>query len=264
MIISLENFGLDRNEKIIKIANLKPFFVYQEDKIKNVVDAIVSSGYRRIPILDKKKNLVGIVTTMDILNAFLRRENFNQSISSIMVKEVIFCFESESISDALQKMKISRRGGLPILNKKKNLVGIVTERDFLKNFLNFKLDYPVSEFMTKKPLVISNKVSIYDCLKSIVNSRYRRLPVMDGSSLVGIVTSADLLKYIHSHDFRFDDLNLPIDYVINKNPVSVQASETISEIIKKMVEKDVGGILVFEDKKLKGIITERDILERVV
>jgi len=58
--------------------------------------------------------------------------------------------KSDSIEFVLQKIKLSRRGGLPILKKRK-LVGMVSERDFVKYFDKVKFGKNVGEIMTKKP-----------------------------------------------------------------------------------------------------------------
>ncbi|MEM5802025.1 MAG: CBS domain-containing protein [Candidatus Aenigmatarchaeota archaeon] len=266
MSVNLEVSGLKREDKIIKIANLNPTFANENVSIKEVVKKIILSGHRRIPITNKKNELTGIVTTMDILDAFLRQQNFNESIKSIMIREVIFFRKDETLEQALQKLKISRRGGAPIVEdeNKKFLLGIANERDIVKHFINIPFNEKIEEVMTRKPLIISNKVSIYDCLKSIVNSHYRRLPVMDGKNLVGIVTSSDLINYILTHEYRYEDLHAPIDFLVKRSPITIKSDEDVSQALRLMVEKDVGGILVTDDNKnLVGIITERDILERI-
>jgi len=51
---------------------------------------------------------------------------------------------------------------------------------------------------------------------------------------------------------------------MRKNIYTVNAEVDISEAIAEMKQKNVGGLLVVKDKKLEGIITERDILEEIV
>jgi predicted transcriptional regulator len=261
MNIKIESSGLNRNDKIINIANLNPTKAYDNETIKEVVRKTILSQHRRIPIVNKKDELIGILTTMDILDAFLRQQNFNEDITSIMIREVIFCFDNDSIESCIKKMKISRRGGLPIINKKGILVGIVNERDVVRKFVNVNFNYKVEDVMTKKPLVISNKISIYDCLKSLVNSHYRRLPVVEKGKLIGIVTSSDMIRFIEDHNYRLEDLHAPVDYIMRKDVITISKDRDISDAIKLMVEKDVGGILVVDNSNLIGIITERDILE---
>jgi CBS domain-containing protein len=262
-MIELEKAGLRREDPITKIGNTNPVFAYEWQSIFSVVNMILEKQIRRIPILNNKNELVGIITTMDILDAFLRRQEFNASISSIMIRDVIVCEESDSIEFVLQKIKISRRGGLPILKKKK-LVGVVSERDFVKYFDKVVFGKKVSEIMTKNPLFVSSSVSILDGLKSIVNTHYRRLPVIEDKKLEGIITAIDLLNYIKENKFEFEALDEPISRIMKKDVYTINVDADISEAIIMMKLKNVGGLLVVKDKKLEGIITERNILEEIV
>jgi CBS domain-containing protein len=51
---------------------------------------------------------------------------------------------------------------------------------------------------------------------------------------------------------------------IRSPPVRVSPSDLVSEVMRKMLEENIGAVVVQEDETLSGIITEKDILERVV
>lgn len=264
MSVVLELAGIRRENKIITIANLNPVSCKSSEKILNAVDVIIRTGHRRLPIVSTKNTLEGIITITDLLDAFLRRQEFDENIETIMVREVIFCEESDTIDFVLKKIKLSRRGGFPIVDTNKKLVGIISERDFVKYFSNIPFDVKVGEIMSRKPLGITAEVSILDSLKTIVNAKYRRLPVLSHGKLVGIVTSIDLLKYIKNHDYRFEDLDEPVDLIMKKDVFTISKEADLSEAIRVMRAKDIGGILIVnEENKLEGIITERDILEEI-
>jgi len=261
--MELEKAGLNRESPITTIGNLTPVYIFEWQNIFSLIDLILEKQIRRIPIVNKKNELVGIITTMDILDAFLRRQEFSDAVSSIMIRDVIFCEESDSIGFVLQKIKLARRGGLPILKKKK-LVGVVSERDFVKYFDKVNFGKSVREIMTKKPFFIPPSISILDGLKSMVNTHYRRLPVVENKNLEGIVTAIDFLTYIKENKFEFEALDEPINKIMRKEVYTINEEADISEAIGEMKRKNVGGLLVVKDKKLEGIITERDILEEIV
>jgi len=264
MSASLEFAGLKRETKIITIANLNPATCETSDKIFDAIYTIFKTGHRRLPIVSKKNNLEGIITITDLLDAFLRRQDFNEKLETIMVRDIITCKEDDSIDFVLKKLKMSRRGGLPIIDIEKKLVGIISERDFIKFFTNIEFGISVKDVMTKKPFFISPEISILDCLKTIVNARYRRLPVVKNKKLVGIVTSLDLLEYIKNHGYNFDELDEPLDLIMKKDVFTIPEDSDLSDAIKVMRAKDVGGILVIDkNKNLDGIVTERDILGEI-
>lgn len=263
-MIELEKTGLDRFQSVIRISKINPTFCKESEKITGTVKKILSTGHRRIPIINRKREVVGVVSLIDVLNSFLRRQNMADKISTIMSRDVIFCNAEDPIGLVLQKFKFSRRGGFPVLSKKK-LVGMVSERDFVKYFSNVDFGVKVEELMTRKPFYVTPNITIFDCLKSIVNTRYRRLPVVKDSKLVGIETGTDILRYINENEFSFSSLAKPIESVMIKDVISISKGKDISEAIKKMKAKDIGGLPVIDEKNnLEGVITERDILEEIV
>ncbi len=264
MSVNLDAVGINRNENILRLANVNPVYATESEKISAVVDKMLGKKHRRIPVVSNREEVVGIVTSMDILDSFLRKVNFNDKISEIMVRDVISANSDDTINSVLQRMKISRRGGLPVLNFKR-LVAMISERDFVKNFSQTEFNKTVSEIMTKKPFFIKEKMSILDCLKSMVNVHYRRLPVVENKKLVGIVTSADMLSFVAGNNFSNTGLDKEATTIATRKPVKVEKHVDVSEAVKIMVSRDVGGLVVVDDNdNLEGVITERDVLEEIV
>ena len=263
MTVKLEDAGLDRFKRISTIANMNPVYCRESSTISEVVEKMIKTNYRRMPIASKDGKLIGVLTTSDILDAFLKAGDFSEKISTIMIRDVIFCEADDTLDFVLQKFKLSRRGGFPITEKGK-LAGIVSERDFVKRFSNVDFGLKVEDCMTKKPFFIHPNMSIFDCIKSLVNSHYRRLPVVDGGKLIGITTTADLVNYIYTHKLRREDTDEDMDAVVIKDICTITKDMDLRDAIMLMKEKDVGGILVVDGYKLEGIITERDILEEII
>jgi CBS domain-containing protein len=264
MSIDLTLSGLNRSEKIINLSEPNPTYCLEHESISSVARKMIERGHRRLPVLTKNKKVVGIVTTMDILSAFLRKQNFNEPISTIMNREVIFCNASEPLGSVLQKFKFSRRGGFPIIEDGR-LVGVVSERDIVRKFAGTNFGVKIEEVMTRKPFFITPNISILDALRSMVNTHYRRLPVVEDNKIVGIVTSADILSYLEKNEFSFPSLLTQVLPTFNKKVFYVSKEQDVSEAIGMMVEHDVGGLPVIdENDRLEGIITERDILEEIV
>jgi len=262
MSVKLEDANINRFDKITRIANLNPLYCRETDSLSSVIDKILELKHRRIPVVSKDMVLTGIVTYMDILDGLLRGQTKDMQISSIMVRDIISCDSDDMISYVLQKLKMSRRGGIPI-TRNKRLIGIVSEKDFVRLFAKIKFDMPVKDAMTPRPFFISKRFSILDCLKSMVNTHYRRLPVVENNTLIGIVTAFDIVEYIREHDYDLKAMNEPLDFVV-KDAFTISEKEDVSDVVNLMKDKDIGGLLVVKDKKLEGIITERDILEQIV
>lgn len=258
--MELEKAGLDRFQRVTRIATLNPVFCSENEKISEAIDKIIKVEHEKLPVVTKKNQLVGMIGLMDILDAFLRKENLNEKISKIMVRDIIFCDVSDTLEFVLQKIKLSRKGMLPVVSNEK-LVGVVSESDFVKYFSETDFGISVSEIMTKKPFFISPNTSVLDGLKSAVNTKYRRLPVVHNKKLSGLFAVVDTLKLIKSNF----SLNQSINSIMVKNVFTVTKDKDLSDAIKIMKSKNIDGLPVVDDEShLEGIITERDILEEII
>lgn len=101
-----------------------------------------------------------------------------------------------TVKEAAQIMSKFRIGSLIILENEK-IIGIVTERDVLRKVVATGLDPSttrIKEIMTKDVITIEADKSIDDACSLMVENNIKRLPVMDGKKLVGIITVTDLIS----------------------------------------------------------------------
>ena len=258
-MMELEKAGLDRFQRVISIATLSPVFCNENERISEVADKIIRVEHEKLPVTAKKNQLIGLIGLMDILDAFLRKENLNEKISKIMVRDIVFCDAADTLEFVLQKIKLSRKGMLPVVSKEK-LVGVVSECDFVKYFSETKFGIAVDEVMTKKPFFIFPHISIIDGLKSAINTKYRRLPVVQNKKLSGLFAAVDAIKLIRSNF----SLSQPVDSMMVKDVFTITKDRDLSDAIKIMKSKNIDGLPVIDEENyLEGIITERDILEQI-
>ncbi len=97
------------------------------------------------------------------------------------------------VGDAVRLMEEYKIGGIPVVNKDRKLVGIVTNRD-----LRFerKMDKLIDDVMTKENLVTTNQSTDLEAAARILQShKIEKLPVVDKDGrLVGLVTYKDITK----------------------------------------------------------------------
>ena len=110
-----------------------------------------------------------------------------------MILDPITLDENALIGDALKLMSENKIGGIPVVNKDKNLKGIVTNRD-----LRFEkeLNKKISEVMTAENLVTANEdVDLFKAENILQNHKIEKLPVTDENNvLVGLITFKDIIK----------------------------------------------------------------------
>ncbi len=111
--------------------------------------------------------------------------------------------ENETVADAARKMKELNIGSLPICGEDERLKGMLTDRDIVVKVLAEGRDPATTtagELGEGKPVTIGADDSISEALSTMKEHAVRRLPVIDGHDLVGIVTQGDLAKEIDEED----------------------------------------------------------------
>jgi len=114
-----------------------------------------------------------------------------------MTKKPIVVDPNDKIVDCAQKMIKNKVGSL-LVKEDNKFLGIVTEKDMVnkiiakeKDFLNKK----IKEIMTKKSIIsISPMEDLYSAMVLMGDKRKRRLPVLDGEEVIGLLTYRDILK----------------------------------------------------------------------
>ncbi len=113
----------------------------------------------------------------------------------IMTPDAECVQESASILDAAKKLADLDVGAMPICGDDERLKGIITDRDIVVKVLAEGKDpssTKVSEIGGGKPVTIGADDSIEQALEVMSEHQVRRLPVIDGHDLVGIISQADV------------------------------------------------------------------------
>lgn len=138
----------------------------------------------------------------------------------IMTKRVITVAPDTTIVDAANTMLRQHISGLPVVNAAGKMVGIISEGDFIRRaeigtqrrrmrWLKFlpgagkdasdfvrEQGRKVGEIMTPDPCTVSEDTLLEDIVRTMEKNSVKRLPVMRGSQIVGIVTRSNLLQAV--------------------------------------------------------------------
>ncbi len=110
-----------------------------------------------------------------------------------------------SIRKALKQLAEKDVGAL-VVTKKGEMCGIFSERDFARKLADenaFSLDSPVSKLMTANVLAVTPTDSVEHCMKMMTDHHIRHLPVLDGGTLIGLISIGDVVKSIISGQKSF-------------------------------------------------------------
>lgn len=123
-----------------------------------------------------------------------------------MTVKPITLLPETSVSEALSMMRQNQIRRMPVLNKKGQLIGIVSEKDLLyaspspATSLNvYEIGYLLSklkikEIMQTALVTVPQDMPIEEAAKIMIDNNVSGLPVMDGDKLVGIITETDVFK----------------------------------------------------------------------
>lgn len=124
-------------------------------------------------------------------------------VEELMSKNIICARENSSVLQIASQMRRENIGSLPVCDDKGVLKGIVTDRDIVLRFVagyasargeRQKSDIPVSAIMTTAPATISPSASVHEAALIFSAKQIRRLPVVENSKLVGMLTLGDIAK----------------------------------------------------------------------
>jgi CBS domain-containing protein len=139
---------------------------------------------------------------------FKRGEINMFQIEDIMTKEVITVNKETTIQEAIRIIVENNITGLPAVNNKMQLVGIISEKDVLTLLYNLGTRTGrVEEFMTRTVVSFDIEDSVVDVCDCLVKHNFRRVPIVSGPKrkLVGIITRKNIVQRISECQNFFRD-----------------------------------------------------------
>ncbi len=130
------------------------------------------------------------------------------SIAGIMTKDVVSVSPHQKILDIKHIYeKKDFHHHIPVIDNDK-LVGIISLVDFMYRIQGAGLDDSASvytelsagDIMTANPVTLTPDASIEDAAEILAAGRYRALPIVDNGNLVGIVTTADIIRFYMNNE----------------------------------------------------------------
>lgn len=117
---------------------------------------------------------------------------------NVMSKRVMTVKENVKIVDVMRLLVEHKITGLPVVSEDMNLLGIVTEKDILTMLLYGKdiKDKTAADLMTTEIVYFAEDEDLMTVFKSLVESNFRRVPILSDGKLVGIVSRRDIVNFL--------------------------------------------------------------------
>jgi PAS domain S-box-containing protein len=182
-------------------------------------------------------------------------------VKDLMIPDVATIGSEQTMALAANLMADDCVSSLVVVDNE-TVVGIITEKDFLERVVakgKSAVDTRVSEVMSCPVISVSPEVSVLEAGRIAEERHVKRLPVIDSGKLVGIVTQTDLIRVLTSYGMWRD-----VAEIMTRDVVTVQRDATVAEAAAVMSGRGISGIVVMQAEQIVGVLTERDLLKRVI
>jgi len=119
-------------------------------------------------------------------------------VKEVMNRAVKTVRPTDTVKNAAQLMNESGIGSLVVISGTGGVVGILTERDILIDVVATGKgadDVKVEDIMTKELITVSPNNTLEEAADIMTQNKIKKLPVVEGGKLLGIVTASDLIAY---------------------------------------------------------------------
>jgi CBS domain-containing protein len=149
-----------------------------------------------------------------------RNEGLNMKVRDFMITKVFTVKPSDTVKELLDILNSNRIGGVPVVDDKDHLVGMVSDGDVLRylapkplgiaglvyiiedgqieDVVQAKLDTPVKDIMTKRNLLFVSPDEEFDkTIRLLSRHHFKKLPVVNGAGrVIGVLSRGDIIHNI--------------------------------------------------------------------
>jgi CBS domain-containing protein len=204
----------------------------------------------------------------------------------IMTKPVVTVEPDTTILEAANMMLTRHISGLPVVDATGKLVGIVSEGDFIRRreigtgrrhgrWLKFLLgrsesawDFVhengrrIAEVMTPSPITVTEDTTLAEIADLMERRQIKRLPVLRGDKIVGMISRANLLQAVASLARRVPDPTADDDHIRNRIIQTIEKTDWCPSRLNVIVRDGVvhlSGVILDEDARQAAVVAAENI-----
>jgi CBS domain-containing protein len=262
---------------------------YVPGTVEEALTILSKNDVSGIPVLKKGTDIIkGVVTRSDI---FKNAEE--DQLAMVMNEEYSSVKPKDSVEKAARLLYEQRIHGLPVVNNKKQLVGIISPKEILKILIQEKNDETVESLATVRVVPVYKETPVNIVMEIIKITNENALPVLDENrKVIGIVSDGDIFKLSHIKE-EIEESNMgigddedqwtwegirdtvrmyhstsevslpmdPVEKVMVKNVKTATKRTPISDVAKMMIKNDISHIpLVNSENRLLAMVTDIDLM----
>lgn len=179
-------------------------------------------------------------------------------VENILSRDPLYVEDSTFLTKARQMIRDNHVRGLPVVNNKGIVLGIVTNQDMLR-VTSTRSNVTVSGYMVKVPTV-TGQMDIFDAARLMLREKRTLLPVVESEEMPKLLGVVSLLDVFMNIDLEVVPKS-QVSEIMTTKVVTTRPDDSVTKIWDLMVEKDFTGLPVVKDGKLIGMITRFDMLK---
>jgi CBS domain-containing protein len=261
---------------------------YVPGTVKDALKILAKYNVSGMPVLKKDtKVVVGVITRQDIF-----KNPDEDQLALLMSKDYFSVEKDQDVKAAAKLLYENRIHGLPVINTRKQLIGIVSPTDVLKG-LHKNLNTSIEKYFTNLVVPIYQETPINIVMEIINITRENALPVLNHErKLCGIVSDGDLFKLSHiresvsitdlgmggdEDDWTWEGIRdtvrfhyttsevslptVPVKEVMITNVIKASKHAPVKEVAEKMLKNRISHIPVVDaNDRLIGMVTDIDLM----
>jgi len=182
-------------------------------------------------------------------------------VGDVMNHDVVTTDPEETVRGAAHRMAEKGISSVVIVDRGQ-VMGILTETDLVRRVCNGRYDLEktsVAEVMSCPVITTGEHESVLAAGEIMERNRVKRLPVLRGDEVVGIVTQTDIVRVLTSSGTR-----QKVSEIMSRGVFGIQRSETVASAAGLMSLHGISSVVIFDGGEVVGVFTERDFLKRVI
>ena len=263
---------------------------YVPGTVKDALQILSENNVSGIPILKKETNkLIGVLTREDIF-----KNPEEDQLAMIINEDFSYISKDKDIKEAAKIFYEKRIHGLPVVDSKKNLVGIISPHEILKILMKEKESEIVKDHFSNVVIPVYFETPVNIIMEIINITNHSALPVLDDSKkVVGLVTDGDIFKLSEIKEgikqsnlgigedgdqwswegirdtvrlyHSISEVSLPkipVKEIMIKDVKTASRTTPLCDIARLMVKNKFGNVpIINEQNYLKGMISDIDLMK---
>ena len=278
--------------KIVDVMSDDLIVGYVPGTVKDALKILAKNNVSGMPVLKKDTRVVvGVITRQDIF-----KNPDEDQLALLMSKDYLSVEKDQDVKVAAKLLYEHRIHGLPVINTRKQLVGIVSPTDVLKG-LHKNLTTSIEKYFTNLVVPIYQETPINIVMEIINITRENALPILNHErKLCGIVSDGDLFKLSHiresvsmtdlgmggdEDDWTWEGIRdtvrihyttsevslpmVPVKEVMITNVIKASKHAPVKEVAEKMLKNRISHIPVVDaNDRLIGMVTDIDLMSCIL